>query len=95
MEVSAKTLYAGVGLAVASLLALLSFHKVGDITGNMLILVAQFLLYSLTLLGFGEVVRYIVSTVKNHEDRAVLHSGGVDEDELPGGKPGDVKRSGG
>lgn len=86
MRISAKTLYAGVGLAVASLLALLSFHKIGDITGNMLILVAQFLLYSLTLLGFGEIVRYIVSTVKSHEDRAILHSRRVDEDELPGEK---------
>lgn len=90
MRISAKTLYAGVGLAVASLLALLSFHRIGDITGNMLILVAQFLLYSLTLLGFGEIVRYIVSTVKNHEDRTILHSGGVDEDELPGRKSGNV-----
>jgi hypothetical protein len=90
MKVSAKTLYAGVGLAVASLLALLSFHRIGDITGNMLILVAQFLLYSLTLLGFGEIVRYIVSTVKNHEDRTVLHSGSVDKDILPGGQPGNV-----
>lgn len=90
MNVSEKTLYAGVGLAVASLLALLSFHRIGDITGNMLILVAQFLLYSLTLLGFGEIVRYIVSTVKNHEDRTILHSGGVDKDELSGGKPGNV-----
>lgn len=79
MNISAKTLYAGVGLAVASLLALLSFHRIGDITGNMLILVAQFLLYSLTLLGFGEIVRYIVNTVKNHEDRTILHSGRVDE----------------
>ena len=84
MRISAKTLYAGVGLAVASLLALLSFHKVGDITGNMLILVAQFLLYSLTLLGFGEIVRYIVNTVKSHEDRAILHAGGADENKLPG-----------
>lgn len=79
MHISAKTLYAGVGLAVASLLALLSFHKVGDITGNMLILVAQFLLYSLTLLGFGEIVRYIVNTVKTHEDRTILHTGRTDE----------------
>lgn len=86
MHISAKTLYAGVGLAVAALLALLSFHRVGDITGNMLILVAQFLLYSLTLLGFGEIVRYIVNTVKSNEDRTILHSGGVDKDELPGGK---------
>lgn len=84
MNVSAKTLYAGVGLAVASLLALLSFHKVGDITGNMLILVAQFLLYSLTLLGFGELVRYIVNTVKAHEDRAILHPGGTDENVTAG-----------
>ena len=84
MNISAKTLYAGVGLAVASLLALLSFHRIGDITGNMLLLVAQFLLYSLTLLGFGEIVRYIVKTVKANEDRTILHSGGVDKDELPG-----------
>lgn len=86
MHISVKTLYAGVGLAVASLLALLSFNRVGDITGNMLILVAQFLLYSLTLLGFGEIVRYIVNTVKSHEDRTILHPGGADKDELPGGQ---------
>lgn len=84
MRLSAKTLYAGVGLAVASLLALLSFHKVGDITGNMLILVAQFLLYSLTLLGFGEIVRYIIYTVRAHEDRTVLHPGGADENVTAG-----------
>ena len=86
MRISAKTLYAGVGLAVASLLALLSFHRIGDITGNMLLLVAQFLLYSLTLLGFGEVVRYIIKTVKSNEDRTILHTGGVDENKLPGGQ---------
>lgn len=84
MRLSAKTLYAGVGLAVASLLALLSFHNVGDITGNMLILVAQFLLYSLTLLGFGEIVRYIINTVKAHEDRTILHTGGTDENVTAG-----------
>lgn len=84
MRISAKTLYAGVGLAVASLLALLSFHKVGDITSNMLILVAQFLLYSLTLLGFGEIVRYIVNTVKSHEDRTILHAGGAYENVAAG-----------
>lgn len=86
MHISAKALYAGVGLAVASLLALLSFHKVGDITGNMLILVAQFLLYSLTLLGFGEIVRYIIKTVKSNEDRTILHPGGANKDKLPGGQ---------
>jgi len=86
MRISAKTLYAGVGLAVASLLALLSFHKIGDITSNMLILVAQFLLYSLTLLGFGEIVRYIVNTVKSREDRTILHAGGADKDELSSGQ---------
>lgn len=84
MRISAKTLYAGVGLAVASLLALLSFHRIGDITSNMLILVAQFLLYSLTLLGFGEIVRYIVKTVRSHEDRAILHAGGTDENVAAG-----------
>ena len=86
MNVSAKTLYAGVGLAVASLLALLSFHKIGDITSNMLLLVAQFLLYSLTLLGFGEIVRYIVNTVKSREDRTILHAGGADENKLSSGQ---------
>lgn len=86
MNISAKTLYAGVGLAVASLLALLSFHKIGDITSNMLLLVAQFLLYSLTLLGFGEIVRYIVNTVKSREDRAILHAGGADENKLSSGQ---------
>ena len=79
MGMSAKTLYAGVGLAVASLLALLSFCKIGDITSNMLLLVAQFLLYSLTLLGFGEIVRYVIYMAKSHEDRTILHTGRIDE----------------
>lgn len=38
---------------------------VDRVTGNILLLVAQFLLYSLTLLGFGEIVKYIIKITKS------------------------------
>lgn len=56
---SAKTYSAIAALAVAAILAFLSFHIKEEITANMLILVAQFLMYSLTLFGFGEIARRI------------------------------------
>lgn len=54
--------YAGIALGAAVLLGLLSFllHD-GEITGNMLILVAQFLVYSLTMVGLGTAVAKILN----------------------------------
>ena len=46
-------------------IGLLSFLKLDDITANLLILVAQLLLYSLTLLGFGELVEFVLKNIKN------------------------------
>ena len=60
----AKT-YSAVGaLMVAATLAFLSFHTKNDITANMLILVAQFLMYSLTLFGFGEMANKLYNKLK-------------------------------
>ena len=57
--------YSAVGaLMVAALLSLLSFHTTQDVTANMLILIAQFLVYSLTLFGFGELAQFILKNVK-------------------------------
>lgn len=58
-------IYSAVGaLIVAAILALLSFQTTQDITANMLILIAQFLVYSLTLFGFGELAQFILKNVK-------------------------------
>lgn len=58
-------IYSAVGaLIVAAILALLSFQTTQDITANMLILIAQFLVYSLTLYGFGELAQFILKNVK-------------------------------
>ena len=58
-------IYSAVGaLIVSAILALLSFHATQDITANMLILIAQFLVYSLTLFGFGELAQFILKNVK-------------------------------
>lgn len=57
--------YSAVGaLMLAALLSLLSFHTTQDVTANMLILIAQFLVYSLTLFGFGELAQFILKNVK-------------------------------
>lgn len=57
--------YSAVGaLIVAALLSLLSFNATLDVTANMLILIAQFLVYSLTLFGFGELAQFILKNVK-------------------------------
>lgn len=57
--------YSAVGaLIVAALLSLLSFNATQDVTANMLILIAQFLVYSLTLFGFGELAQFILKNVK-------------------------------
>lgn len=59
-----KTIMAAAALAAAIFLGVASFHETSDITKNMLILIAQFLLYSLTMMGFGEIVKYITKTLK-------------------------------
>lgn len=59
-----KTIMAAAALAAAIFLGVASFHETSDITKNMLILIAQFLLYSLTMMGFGEIVKYITRTLK-------------------------------
>lgn len=51
-------------LIVAAVLSLLSFNATQDITANMLILIAQFLMYSLTLFGFGELAERIYKALK-------------------------------
>ena len=57
--------YSAVGaLMIASLLSLLSFHTTQDVTANMLILIAQFLVYSLTLFGFGEIANMLINRFK-------------------------------
>lgn len=65
----AKQACAITALGVAAILSLLSFHITNDITANMLILVAQFLMYSLTLFGFGELVRKITNKLTHNENR--------------------------
>lgn len=57
--------YSAVGaLIVAALLSLLSFNATLDVTANMLILIAQFLVYSLTLFGFGEIANMLLNRFK-------------------------------
>lgn len=57
--------YSAVGaLIVAALLSLLSFNATLDVTANMLILIAQFLVYSLTLFGFGEIANMLIDRFK-------------------------------
>ena len=57
--------YSAVGaLIVASLLAFMSFHATQDVTANILILIAQFLVYSLTLFGFGELAERVYKSLK-------------------------------
>lgn len=67
---SIKNIYAGASLMAAIAISLLSFFKLDDITANLLILVAQFLLYSLTLLGFGELVEFVLKHLKNQQNSA-------------------------
>lgn len=60
----AKSFSAVGALIVAAALAFLSFGTTSDVTANMLILIAQFLVYSLTLFGFGEIARKIYKSRK-------------------------------
>lgn len=61
--INAKTIMAAAALAAAIFLGVESFKLTNDITANMLLLTAQFLLYSLTMMGFGEIVKYITKTL--------------------------------
>ena len=61
---NSKSIHSGAALATAIGLAAGSFF-LDRVTGNILLLVAQFLLYSLTLLGFGEIVKYIIKITKS------------------------------
>lgn len=63
-----KELSAVAALLVAAVLAFLSFGTADTLTANMLILVAQFLVYSLTLFGFGELANRLMKTFK-HETK--------------------------
>ena len=57
--------YSAVGaLIVASILSFLSFNATQDVTANLLILIAQFLVYSLTLFGFGELAERLYKSLK-------------------------------
>lgn len=60
----AKQYSAVAALFVAALLSVLSFHTTQDVTANMLILIAQFLVYSLTLFGFGEIANMLINRFK-------------------------------
>lgn len=60
-----KELSAVAALLVAAVLAFLSFDTADTLTANMLILIAQFLVYSLTLFGFGAIANKIIKTVKS------------------------------
>ncbi len=50
-----------VALLTACGLGIASFYCTYTITANMLILIAQLLLYSLTIWGFADVVKYIIN----------------------------------
>ena len=60
----AKQYSAVAALFVAALLSVLSFHTTQDVTANMLILIAQFLVYSLTLFGFGVIANMLINRFK-------------------------------
>lgn len=58
-------IFSAVGaLVVAAVLAFLSFASEDDVTANMLILIAQFLVYSLTIFGFGEIAKKLYNAKK-------------------------------
>lgn len=61
---TSRTLMAGAGLATAITLSAASFAVTNDITANMLILIAQFLVYSLTMAGLGATVDKILKSLK-------------------------------
>lgn len=56
-----KSICGVLALLTACGLGASSFYFTYTITANMLVLVAQLLLYSLTIWGFADVVKYIVN----------------------------------
>lgn len=56
-----RNIMAVAALATAILLSAASFFYTNTITANMLILIAQFLVYSLTMAGLGATVHKILS----------------------------------
>lgn len=61
---SAKTLMAFIALLAAIGLAFLSYCTADDLTTNVLLTIAQFLMYSLTMMGFGEIVKFIMDKIR-------------------------------
>lgn len=53
-----------VALLAAIALAFLSYCTADDLTTNVLLTIAQFLMYSLTMMGFGEIVKFIMDKLK-------------------------------
>lgn len=60
-----KTFMAVAALATAIALSVASFCVTNTITANMLMLVAQFLLYSLTMAGMSSAVHKILQILKS------------------------------
>ena len=56
-----KSICGVLALLTACGLGASSFYCTYTITANMLVLVAQFLLYSLTIWGFADVVKFIIN----------------------------------
>ena len=56
-----KSICGVLALLTACGLGASSFYCTYTITANMLVLVAQLLLYSLTIWGFADVVKYIIN----------------------------------
>lgn len=56
-----KSICGVLALLTACGLGASSFYCTYTITANMLVLIAQLLLYSLTIWGFADVVKYIVN----------------------------------
>lgn len=60
-----RIIYAYITLTAAVAVGFLSFFRLGDISANLLILVAQFLLFALTMAGFGRLAEQIISLLRN------------------------------
>lgn len=56
-------------LCIAAALAFLSFVQSDELSTNMLILIAQFLMYSLTLYGFGEIAHKLFKAINNEHKK--------------------------
>ena len=58
-----KSICGMLALLTACGLGASSFYCTYTITANMLVLIAQLLLYSLTIWGFADVVKYIINNM--------------------------------